>query len=252
MNNIELSVCILTYERFECLEQTFATIKKTLQSTDIRFEIIISDDFSQLATLDKIKRLDGAKVILSEKNEGLGRNTNKGLENCKGDFILQLQDDWIFDSDPQIFRSVIDFLKKTPEIGVVNFIKQNIEPSHTGTIGKFKYRVFKNVYLGEKSLPTVYPYTDNPHIKVKNFHSIVGNYKENVPMTIMETEFCKEVSKQDRYLICDLDDDFFMHIGDDLSFNPGHRKAKLKEFLLKNNFFKYPFRLYLFFKGVFK
>lgn len=41
----------------------------------------------------EMKKLDFDKFLLSRKNEGMGKNTNKGLIAVTGDYIVQLHDD---------------------------------------------------------------------------------------------------------------------------------------------------------------
>jgi len=71
------------------------------------------------------------------------------------------------------------------------------------------------------------PYSDNPHLKRREFYEAVGPYAEGVPMTKMELAMARAVAAQARFSVATIDGlDVFRHIGGRFSFNPGVRRDK--------------------------
>ncbi|PMP11311.1 hypothetical protein BCS93_08855 [Vibrio breoganii] len=239
-----ISVCIVTYNRLDCLVKTIDSIRNTLDSINLDYEIIVSDDCSPIHVQEKIKNIHGIDhLFISETNKGLGNNTNKGLKHCRGKYIIQLQDDWIYIGKPEYILNAMKILENNQSISIVNFIKDQNCNYFTNYLDDIEYRILTTESSKESKVSHL-PYTDNPHIKRLNFHNEVGYYKENVPMTIMETEFARRISSFEDNLIVDLSTDLFLHIGDHKSFNPGRRKQKLKNFITSTPVLKQIFTLY--------
>lgn len=248
---MDISVVILTYERFHTLERTFQSIRKFLDETDFTYEIIIADDNSSDACKRKILSLPADKHVLSDVNRGLGANANQAQKISAGRYVIYLQDDWLCNLTKFIFEKVILIMEDNPSIGVINFMKQDIAPQKVNVLHGIDLRIFDNI-VNLDGKPSEYPYSDNPHIKSRSFISNVGPYIEDIDMRNVEKEFCLRVSSQEKYFIADISKSYFEHIGEEYSFNPGYKRDKFKKKLLANILTRYPLLLLLAIKNKLK
>jgi len=88
-----ISVVIIGYKRIDELKKTHSTFLQNINYPRDRIELILCDDGSPYEMQQEMKKLDFDKFLLSSKNEGMGKNTNKGLIAATGDYIVQLHDD---------------------------------------------------------------------------------------------------------------------------------------------------------------
>ena len=117
----KISVIVPTYNRKEQLAQCIDSI---LRQTYKNVEILIMDDSSNRDTLEiynnyKDKRV---KYFLNEKNLGIGRNRQKGYQNCTGDFVVFCDDDDYFVDDKYFEEAVSIFKNKKINIICANSI----------------------------------------------------------------------------------------------------------------------------------
>ena len=134
------------------------------------------------------------QYLLADRNEGLGANTNKGIRAARGEFILQLQDDFRFIGDPDFLQKCVIKFQDDPSLGIIRFT--------------------------DVTTPTCFQYSDQPHLKRRELHDIVGYYKERVAMTVMERDFVKRWNRQSTYMLDSFGADIFVHTGGAHSFNP--------------------------------
>ncbi|MEY4269905.1 MAG: hypothetical protein RLZZ58_1121, partial [Pseudomonadota bacterium] len=116
-----VSVIFITYNRAHTL---VAAVETFLAMTDYprdRLEIIISDDASDARNGAIIRALPHDKLVLARRNSGLGANCNRGLAAATGDYILQMQDDWITVGDPTYLQTAVSVLNGNDDIGLVTF-----------------------------------------------------------------------------------------------------------------------------------
>lgn len=114
--NPKISVLMPVYnEKPEYLE---TAIKSILNQTLRNFELIIVDDGSDSSdcrkVLDKFKAKDNRiRIIKNEKNLGLIKTLNKGLKECRGEFIARMDSDDI--SLPQRLMIQLNYMKQNPD-----------------------------------------------------------------------------------------------------------------------------------------
>src|SRR5690554_4823899 len=87
-----ISVIVTSYNRPRLLEETISSLLTHIDYAPI--ELILADDASDKDAQREMRKLPFDKFCFAEANRGLGANTNAGLAAAKGDYILQLQDDW--------------------------------------------------------------------------------------------------------------------------------------------------------------
>ena len=98
--------------------------------------------------------------------------------------------------------------------------------------GGYLFKVFKNDHLPWIRKCGLRPYSDNPHIKRREFINDVGAYLEGVPMTYCENEYRRRVANQNRWRVAMIEDKSnFVHLGARSSFNPGGCQHPLIRFI---------------------
>jgi glycosyltransferase involved in cell wall biosynthesis len=112
-----ITVLLPAYNNSEYIE---SAIRSILNQTFTDFELLIIDDFSSDDTVERIKNINDPRIrlILNEKNLGLGRTLNLGLEMAKYDLVARMDSDDI--SLPDRLSVQHDFMTANPEIGVLS------------------------------------------------------------------------------------------------------------------------------------
>jgi glycosyltransferase involved in cell wall biosynthesis len=89
----------------------FEAVQSILYQTYTNFELLILDDGSIDNTISIIENFNDERIILfkSEKNYGIVHQLNKGIDNCKGEFIARMDADDI--SHPERFEKQIIFFE---------------------------------------------------------------------------------------------------------------------------------------------
>lgn len=244
----KITVLVIGYKRPDLLKQTVESLLQKTSYPRHRLELVLSDDGSPPDLQAQMRELPFDVFCFSSRNAGLGRNCNKGLLASSGDYILQLQDDWVCVGPGDFIEQALDVFNRRPNVGIVRFrpASKRLKGIAVKISGKRKVTVFANVPQEQNSLVSLYPYTDNPHIKRREFHEIVGYYKERVKMPLMELDFCRTVAAQQRFCVAHIEGhDVFEHIGGQASFNPVHKRERLKQSLLANPLTRIPFAMYL-------
>lgn len=106
-------------------------------------------------TIDKyIKKYPNLfKIIALEKNYGLGKALNIGLENCTFELVARMDGDDI--SKPDRFEKQIEFMKKNPQVDILgSWIDEFIEKDNNIKIRSIRKVPEKNneIYLKLKSI----------------------------------------------------------------------------------------------------
>ena len=83
-----ISVVIVGYKRPEELRRTVEFFLNNIDYPRNSLEMILCDDGSPENMRIEMKKLDFDKFLFSKKNHGIGYNTNKGLKEVKGEFIV--------------------------------------------------------------------------------------------------------------------------------------------------------------------
>ncbi len=120
MNNSPLvSIILPTYNRCHYIKKA---IESALVQTHKNFEFVIVDDCSSDGTSSLLKTYAqrDARIIIvrNEKNVGLVKSLNKGIQHAKGMYIARLDDDDVW-CDTQKLEKQVAFLEKNPEYVLV-------------------------------------------------------------------------------------------------------------------------------------
>jgi glycosyltransferase involved in cell wall biosynthesis len=122
MNDITVSIFILTYNQEQFIAQTIESI--LLQKTNFSFQLVIGEDCSTDATriiCEKYARDFGGKIKLLpslKKNIGLIANYMRTIKECDGKYIAICDGDdyWI---DAYKLQKQVDFLESHPDYSIV-------------------------------------------------------------------------------------------------------------------------------------
>ncbi|SDR64033.1 Glycosyl transferase family 2 [Rhizobiales bacterium GAS113] len=225
----KVSVVFLTYNRAHTLVATYETLLALMDYPRDRLELILSDDGSDARNKRIIERLDFDRWLISKTNAGLGASSNKGIRAASGDFILQMQDDWILTGRRDFLRKAVEVLQSMPDIGMILFRdRPELPVRERRQFGGLAVDLLLDRVNAKGVIMRVGDgaYSDNPHLKRRDFHQIVGQYAEGVPMAKMELEMQKQVCAQTTYRVATIGGmNVFKHIGDRFSFDPAKRFA---------------------------
>lgn len=116
--NPKISVIMSAYNAEKFIEEAVESI---LRQTFTDFEFIIIDDASSDKTPSILRNFSykdpRIKIITNEKNLGLTKSLNLGIENSRGEYIARMDADDI--SFPERFEKQVKFLDENKETGVV-------------------------------------------------------------------------------------------------------------------------------------
>ena len=178
-----ISFLITHYNRPSDLLECIEAIKKINLSN---YEIVVSDDGSKKDIIKQIQAYSIDRLILSDINNGLAANINKGIKACEGTFIIYCQEDFIL--SPTIKELLPECLEllNTKKADLIRFTSNfqfnkliNLS-ENISSIPKFSFKNFQYNY---------YQYSDHPFITKRSFYDTFGYYLENTSGRYGETEF---------------------------------------------------------------
>lgn len=122
---------MLTYNQEDFIAQAIEGV--IMQKTNFRYQLVIGEDCSTDATRNICMTYaqeypEKIKLILNERNLGLGANYVKTYKECTGKYVAICDGDdfWI---DPQKLQKQVDFLENNREFNMVYSNNYNLLPS---------------------------------------------------------------------------------------------------------------------------
>ena len=184
-------IFILSLENFELTKQCIKSVK---DYTTFPHHIIVVDNGSSQETVEKLKDIDGIKLILNGMNKGFAGGNNVGIKACNGEYAVLLNNDtkvtkgW--------FEEMVKMIESNDKIGIVGckLLYPNDTIQHIG-IG------LKDFNIKGFGLPRGYYYKPRECrsfwfacvlIKRKVFDSGVWLDEEYYPATFEDTDFCHQ------------------------------------------------------------
>jgi glycosyltransferase involved in cell wall biosynthesis len=116
---MKISVVIPTYNSEETIEKCLISLSK---QTHLPHEVIVVDGGSADSTIEKVKRLQNVKLVLS-KQPGLGSSRNKGAEIAVGDIIFFCDSDCLVDRRTLEYHSGV-YKRRDDIVGVMGSIRR--------------------------------------------------------------------------------------------------------------------------------
>lgn len=244
-SDVDVSVLFITYNRSDLLEITFHSVRERIDFGRLRVEFVVSDDASDAAHLARIRSLPFDKHVLSAANRGLGNNCNKGIAATEGRYILQIEDDCEYVGARSLISTALEILQTDRDVGIVQLTHQTPGVLHEvrclgdGT----RYLVYENDGISQRRDCSVRPYSNQPHLKRRQFWEDIGPYSEGVPMTDMELTYQQQVACQNQWRVATLAQaSAFKNLGTERSFNPcvvrARRLERLERYLLVGPFLR--------------
>jgi glycosyltransferase involved in cell wall biosynthesis len=230
---MDLSIVIVTYDRSELLTEVVSALKAAVVRFGYSYEIVVADDCSTGEHRRRIDNMGGVRIVRARQNQGWGANANSGCANARGEYLLQLQDDWRFICKPKRLADAFEFLRLNSDIGIVQLTRVGTDlPFERRTFAGEFFRVFRNDRCPWVRECSVRPYSDQPHLKRRKFVQDIKGYLEGVPMTQCENDYKRRVANQSRWKVAMMEGEpCFIHLGEGVSFNPGGRRHPLVRFL---------------------
>lgn len=146
------------------------SVKSILNQSFKDFEFIIIDDHSSDSTLDILKKIKDKRIRLfrNRRKIGLTKSLNRGLLECKGEYIARMDGDDISERDR--FKIQISFLDTHPNVGVVGSWVKTIDEKGT-VIGYKQFPQFDS-QIRDK----LFYYNPIRHSTVVFRKSLIDNY----------------------------------------------------------------------------
>ncbi|UZR28730.1 glycosyltransferase family 2 protein [Methylococcus mesophilus] len=235
MNKVH-SFLFITYNRSELLTKSFTSLREAVLALGLPVEFVVSDDASSLEHQVVINSLGFDVLSISDINRGLGANQNRGIASCKGGFIFQIQDDWIFVGQPSDLTDAVQVMESDPEVGIVQLtdVSSDLPSERRITRGGVMYDVFRNDQLPWDRDCGLRPYSDHPHVKRISFVKEIGSYLEGVAMGVMENDYKRRIATQKRWRVAQMTSKrIFIDYEAEHSLNPGGKRHELVVLLHK-------------------
>ena len=123
---MEISIVIPVYNSCEILPNLISEIDKNLSKKNFDFEVFLINDFSKDNSWGEIKELSKKfkfiKGINLKDNYGQHNAIIAGLNFCKGNFVILMDDD--MQHDPKYIIEIYNELKKDFDICYVRYLKR--------------------------------------------------------------------------------------------------------------------------------
>jgi glycosyltransferase involved in cell wall biosynthesis len=224
-----VSVLFVTYRRVNLLRRAVYSL---IENTDYaNLELVVADDGSPPRAQKEIESLPFTRMIMSPRNRGLGANANAGLRNCKGKYILQLQDDWECRGPARYLRDAIGLMENRPEVGMVRFYgdpSADVSCRMNGASPECYWIPHRFCEIG--SGPGAY--SDTPHVKRRTLIDVIGEYRENCRMEECELNYGMRFVSQVVFRAVYFPiyyNTTFIHLGASNSFRTGSLLRRLEQ-----------------------
>lgn len=211
-----VSVVIIGYRRPDLLRRTVSSF--LVMNTYPNVELILADDGSPADMVRQMKDLPFDRFVGSDRNTGLGANSNRGLRAARGEFVLQLQDDWDCRGPKGFLEASIDVMQEWSDLGFLRL--RTPQPDLTFSIRRARGGQVVRVYDAAQPFPNPFLYTDTPHLKSRAAIERLGPYLESAYMARTEIDMRDRFNRQSDVRAAFIEGiDAFEHIGGESSFN---------------------------------
>jgi len=200
----DVTIGIITYARPEEIVRTVTALRENLHYSG-QLHFVAADDSSPDRYVEKLKRSKlfkeiGTEFISTPENGGWGINANHLLQHVSTQFLFQIEDDYVL-TQPLNLDAGMALLLTKPHIGMLRYrgtagdhvVLHQMEadvsaflPEYregTGLPGKLTY------CLLDSGSPTVWLYSNGPHLKRRDFHQFYGDYPEGLKLGVTEEKY---------------------------------------------------------------
>ena len=123
-----VSMVILSCKRLDCLKRFLNSFIPFINNIETykKFEAVLVDNGSGDALVDYAKGLEFfSEVIAFEKNLGMTGALRQVYPKIKGEYILFVEDDFVFEYEKPFLKDCIQVFDEYPEIGIIRLKDQN-------------------------------------------------------------------------------------------------------------------------------
>ena len=208
-----VSVVITGYRRVDELRRTVESFRSTNAYAPI--ELILADDGSPAPMQAEMRELGFDRCVFAGINQGLAENTNAGLAEASGPYVLQLQDDWRCCGPGDFVSWGLRLLEARADVGLVRFTSVGLpEPDERFELAGGPVA---HIYRPRRGSET-FLYSDQPHLKRQDLIRAIGPYRPHRYMQHTEIDMRDRFNSQVQYAVAFLDGyEAFEHIGEAVS-----------------------------------
>lgn len=131
------SIIILDFFKSKRVVQNVESILR--QKINFPIEIVVVDNSANpenAKKLEPLRHLPNVKLFVNDQNVGYIKGNNQGVKRTKGDYILIVNPDIIWD-DENTLQKMVDHMDSNPEIGVLGPKQINDDGTTAMTVRKF-------------------------------------------------------------------------------------------------------------------
>lgn len=242
-----VSVLLITYNRIEHLRRTCSSFLGRCSYDHL--ELVVTDDGSDAKTQELIRDMRFDKRLLGGSHQGLGANTNRGLNACSGEYILQLQDDWDFIGPPDLIDVAVKLMQQRSDVHMVQFWRNwdlNFPKEILNMPDGHRAAIFRD-YPGYAASGGFHIYSDRPFLRTRQSVSELGPYCTGLSPIETEEEYCRrfEMREDLRVAIIDGYGICFAHTGEDSTYNSTQKRENIRRALRTRPMLRYAWLLYV-------
>lgn len=205
----EVTVGIVTYNRYEEIRQTVQALADGLIYPPDRLKWVIADDSSPDGYTERLGKLKlfedlNARFITTPENAGWGANVNNLRANLETDYLFLIEDDYVLTEDIDL-RAGIALMEARPDIGYVRYrgtaghhiLYHGFEADISAQLPEFRQGLGLpgriNYLQMDSNSPEVYLYSNGPHLVHRRFIEFYGPYEEGRKLGETEERYAHTV-----------------------------------------------------------
>lgn len=196
---MDLSIILVNYRSEYWLNKCLLKLA-ALRTSKISFEVILINNDEKRLILKK-KHFFISKIINSKKNIGFGGANNLGAKSAKGDCLLFLNPDTLFEKDS--LEKLFYTFKKNPQLGIISpkivqYARKQAQPFTCGNKTSLLGIIFRNTILkpwNKKNSVLVDWVSGTALLIRKHIFENVGGFDENFFMYFEDQDLCLRVKE---------------------------------------------------------
>lgn len=227
-----VSALFITYNRFDLLERAVHTFREHTEYPNL--EIVISDNGSAPEIQARIRKLPADVFAMLPKNRGLGANNNNGIRNCRGKYILMIQDDWLCHGPSDYLSNAVAVLEANPNVGIINFAGAEHPPDFSQRLSGSSEPCYLTPKPTEALDRPEYLYSDQPHLISRETQDFIGPYLQHLQMEQSEDDYRQRWQAQSKYSVATFPAyhlRVFTEIGQGRSFRSSRARYRIGDIL---------------------
>ncbi|MFH1642967.1 MAG: glycosyltransferase family 2 protein [Nanoarchaeota archaeon] len=148
----KVSVVIPCYNEEKIIDNTYNLVKKVLNKTKKKYEIIISSDGSKDKTNEILRKISikdkMAHIIINKKNRGMGYVLRQMFNKASGNVVIQMDAD--LSVNPNIINSFLEEIKNYDVVIASRYKGIKGEIPLTRLIASRVYHIFNFFFIWNK------------------------------------------------------------------------------------------------------